>query len=169
MDASTVFIANPDVADSTGMTPLYAAVDMNTLAFMHGRPTSRPSGLLDSVDMVKALPCPTYDPVSKTWKFPDGVPAWAMSCCEELAHVLGEQWYSINSNIGRFNDAHNAGIKSQNDVRKDLGQGSSAKLQNLDRKNEFHDERVRTEYSSSNESHTQYMQDDKGSLKVTYK
>ena len=47
--------ANPDVADSTGMTPLYAAVDMNTLAFMHGRPTSRPSGLLDSVDMVKAL------------------------------------------------------------------------------------------------------------------
>ncbi|MEO8257898.1 MAG: ankyrin repeat domain-containing protein [Acidobacteriota bacterium] len=47
--------ADPDVADATGMTPLYAAVDMNTLAFMHGRPTSRPSGLLDSVDMVKAL------------------------------------------------------------------------------------------------------------------
>ena len=36
--------ADPDVADATGMTPLYAAVDMNTLSFMHGRPTSRPSG-----------------------------------------------------------------------------------------------------------------------------
>jgi uncharacterized protein len=47
--------ANPDVADSTGMTPLYAAVDMHTLQFMHGRPTARPSGDLDSVDMVKAL------------------------------------------------------------------------------------------------------------------
>ena len=30
--------ADPNVADSTGMTPLYAAVDMNTLPFMHGRP-----------------------------------------------------------------------------------------------------------------------------------
>ena len=47
--------ANPNVADSTGMTPLYAAVDMNTLQFMHGRPTPRPSGDLDSVDMIKAL------------------------------------------------------------------------------------------------------------------
>src|SRR6185503_7627999 len=47
--------ANPDVADSTGMTPLYAAVDMNTLQFMHGRPTARPSGDLDSRDAIKAL------------------------------------------------------------------------------------------------------------------
>ena len=47
--------ANPDEADSTGMTPLYAAVDMNTLQFFHGRPTARPSGALDSVDMIKAL------------------------------------------------------------------------------------------------------------------
>jgi uncharacterized protein len=47
--------ADLDRADSTGMTPLYAAVDMNTLAFMHGRPTSRPSGVLTSVDLVKLL------------------------------------------------------------------------------------------------------------------
>jgi ankyrin repeat protein len=47
--------ANPDEADSTGMTPLYAAVDMNTLQFFHGRPTARPSGELDSLDIIKAL------------------------------------------------------------------------------------------------------------------
>jgi ankyrin repeat protein len=47
--------ADPDFADSTGMTPLYAAVDMHTLQFMHGRPTSRPSGDLNSVDVVKLL------------------------------------------------------------------------------------------------------------------
>jgi uncharacterized protein len=47
--------ANVDTADNTGMTPLYAAVDMNTLQFMHGRPTSRPSGRLVAVDIVKLL------------------------------------------------------------------------------------------------------------------
>jgi cytohesin len=47
--------ANPDVPDVTGMTPLYAAVDMNTLQFMHGRPTSRPTGRLLPVDLVKLL------------------------------------------------------------------------------------------------------------------
>jgi ankyrin repeat protein len=47
--------AGVNVADSTGMTPLYAAVDMNTLQFMHGRPTSRPSGRLLPVDVVKVL------------------------------------------------------------------------------------------------------------------
>jgi xanthine dehydrogenase YagR molybdenum-binding subunit len=47
--------ADLDLGDSSGMTPLYAAVDMNTLAFMHGRPTSRPSGRLSSVDLVKLL------------------------------------------------------------------------------------------------------------------
>ena len=47
--------ADPNVADATGMTPLYATVDMNTLQFMHGRPTSRPSGRLNSVDLVTVL------------------------------------------------------------------------------------------------------------------
>jgi len=47
--------AGLDVADATGMTPLYAAVDMNTLQFMHGRPTSRPTGRLTPVDVVKLL------------------------------------------------------------------------------------------------------------------
>lgn len=47
--------AGVDIADTTGMTPLYAAVDMNTLQFMHGRPTSRPSGRSTPVDLVKLL------------------------------------------------------------------------------------------------------------------
>jgi len=47
--------ADPNVADMTGMTPLYAAVDMNTLQFMHGRPPSKPSGRLSAVDLAKLL------------------------------------------------------------------------------------------------------------------
>jgi ankyrin repeat protein len=47
--------ADPNIADSTGMTPLYAAVDMNTLQFMHGRPAPRPAGELNSIEMVKVL------------------------------------------------------------------------------------------------------------------
>ena len=47
--------APPNLADSTGMTPLYAATDMNTLQFMHGRPTLRPSGRLDPVALAKLL------------------------------------------------------------------------------------------------------------------
>jgi ankyrin repeat protein len=47
--------ADPNAADVTGMTPLYGAVDMNTLQFMHGRPTSRPSGELTSTDLIKLL------------------------------------------------------------------------------------------------------------------
>ena len=37
------------------MAALYAAVDMNTLPFMHGRPYPKPSGQLSIADMVKVL------------------------------------------------------------------------------------------------------------------
>ena len=37
------------------MTPLYAAVDMNTFPDTPGRPTPKPSGTLDAVGIVKAL------------------------------------------------------------------------------------------------------------------
>lgn len=47
--------ADPNIADSTGMTALYAVVDMNTLQFMHGRPTSKHSGKLDAVALAKLL------------------------------------------------------------------------------------------------------------------
>jgi len=47
--------ANPNLADVTGMTPLYAAVYMNTLQFMHGRPPSKPSGRLTAVDVARLL------------------------------------------------------------------------------------------------------------------
>ena len=47
--------ADPNVADASGMTALYAAVDMHTLGWMQGRPAPKPSGDLDSVDIVKAL------------------------------------------------------------------------------------------------------------------
>jgi len=47
--------ADPDIGDAAGMTPLYAAVDMNTFPDTPGRPTPRPSGRLDAVGFVKAL------------------------------------------------------------------------------------------------------------------
>ena len=47
--------ANPNLADSSGMAALYAAVDMNTLPFMHGRPYPKPSGRLGIVDVVQLL------------------------------------------------------------------------------------------------------------------
>jgi ankyrin repeat protein len=47
--------ADPNIVDETGMGALYAAVDMNTLPFMHGRPAPKATGSLNSVDIVKAL------------------------------------------------------------------------------------------------------------------
>jgi ankyrin repeat protein len=47
--------ADPNIGDAAGMTPLYAAVDMNTFPDTPGRPTPRPSGTLNALDVVKAL------------------------------------------------------------------------------------------------------------------
>ncbi len=47
--------ADPNIGDVVGMTPLYAAVDMNTFPDTPGRPTPKPSGTLDAVDVVKSL------------------------------------------------------------------------------------------------------------------
>ena len=47
--------SNPNVADSTGMAALYAAVDMSTLPFMHNRPAPKPSGSLDVLTLLDKL------------------------------------------------------------------------------------------------------------------
>jgi ankyrin repeat protein len=47
--------ANPNAADQMGMTPLYAAVDMHTLAPLMGRPAPPLRDSIDAVDMAKAL------------------------------------------------------------------------------------------------------------------
>ena len=47
--------ADPNVGDVTGMTPLYAAVDLNTFPDTPGRPAPKPAGKLDTLDIVKAL------------------------------------------------------------------------------------------------------------------
>jgi len=47
--------ANPNLADSAGMAALYAAVDMSTLPFMHGRPYPKPSGKLSIADFVQVV------------------------------------------------------------------------------------------------------------------
>ena len=47
--------ADPNVGDVTGMTPLYAAIDLNTFPDTPGRPTPRPAGKLDTLDIVQAL------------------------------------------------------------------------------------------------------------------
>ena len=47
--------ANPNLGDSSGMAALYAAVDMHTQPPMINRPTRRPSGSVDNLDLIKAL------------------------------------------------------------------------------------------------------------------
>jgi ankyrin repeat protein len=47
--------ADPNLGDSANRTPLYMAVDMHTLEWLFSRPTPRPSGAMDSVDLVKYL------------------------------------------------------------------------------------------------------------------
>ena len=47
--------ANPNIGDRTGMTPLYAAVDLHTMQFGFGRPNPSPAQVAASVDMAKAL------------------------------------------------------------------------------------------------------------------
>jgi uncharacterized protein len=55
--------ADPDIADNeAGMGPLYAAVDMHTLAVGHGRPNPKPVGLMSAVDLVKKLLARGADP-----------------------------------------------------------------------------------------------------------
>jgi uncharacterized protein len=47
--------ADPGLADNANRTPLFTATDMHTLEWLFSRPTPRPSGQLDSVDLVKLL------------------------------------------------------------------------------------------------------------------
>jgi uncharacterized protein len=47
--------ADPDVADQTGRTAVYAAVDMHTLPPMFSRPAPRPSGRLDALTLTAKL------------------------------------------------------------------------------------------------------------------
>jgi hypothetical protein len=53
------------VADQSGMAALYAAVDMNTLPWAHGRPRPKPPEQLDGLDMVRLLLAKGADPNAK--------------------------------------------------------------------------------------------------------
>ncbi len=54
--------ADPNVADVTGMTALYAAVNMHTLGDLPGRPAPRPTGKLNPVDLARMLLTHGADP-----------------------------------------------------------------------------------------------------------
>src|SRR4029079_17948081 len=47
--------ADPNAGDVTGMTPLYAAVDLNTFPDTPGRPAPKPAGKLDTLEIVGTL------------------------------------------------------------------------------------------------------------------
>jgi ankyrin repeat protein len=47
--------ADPNIADTTGMAALYAAVDMNTLAEVFGRPARKSSDQLSALDLITKL------------------------------------------------------------------------------------------------------------------
>ena len=55
--------ADPNIADKEArMAALYAAVDMNSLAVGHGRPNTRPSGLMSALDLIEILLAHGADP-----------------------------------------------------------------------------------------------------------
>ena len=54
--------ANPNVVDGAGMGALYAAVDMNSLQWVQGRPAPILTDTLDGADMVKRLLAKGADP-----------------------------------------------------------------------------------------------------------
>jgi ankyrin repeat protein len=54
--------ADPRIGDTSGMGALYAAVDMHTQPSMINRPTRRPSGHIDGLDLVKRLLAHGADP-----------------------------------------------------------------------------------------------------------
>jgi ankyrin repeat protein len=57
-DAAALLVekgAGVDTADLSGRTPLFTAVDMNTFEYSFGRPTAKPSGKMNAVDLVKFL------------------------------------------------------------------------------------------------------------------
>jgi uncharacterized protein len=47
--------ADPNIADSTGMAALYAAVDVNTLGEVYGRPAHKVTDELSALDLMKVL------------------------------------------------------------------------------------------------------------------
>jgi uncharacterized protein len=47
--------ANPNVADSAGMAALYAALEMRSGGRLINRPSRKPTGLVDSLDLVKQI------------------------------------------------------------------------------------------------------------------
>ena len=47
--------ADPNIADTSGMAALYAAVDMSSLGEIYGRPARKVTDRLDAVDLVKML------------------------------------------------------------------------------------------------------------------
>jgi uncharacterized protein len=57
--------ANPNLADRTGATPLYAAVDMHTMATTFGRPDLAPAVVAGSLDAVRLLLAHGADPNAK--------------------------------------------------------------------------------------------------------
>jgi ankyrin repeat protein len=62
--------ADPRRGDSANRTPLFMATDMHTLEWLFSRPTPRPSGDLDSVDLVKMLLAYGADPNVRLTKKP---------------------------------------------------------------------------------------------------
>jgi ankyrin repeat protein len=62
--------ADPNIADSAGMAALYAAVDMNSLQWVQGRPAPILRDGLDGVDLVKRLLAKGANPNARLRKAP---------------------------------------------------------------------------------------------------
>ena len=81
--------ANVNAVDGAGRTALYAAVDMHTLDWIQNRPAPKPSGRLDSVDLVKLLLERGADPNAQLRNAPPGWKGDAVAAGNSFAGVIG--------------------------------------------------------------------------------
>jgi hypothetical protein len=103
--------------------------------------------VIDVADLAK-FPNPKKNPRTGNWEFPPGVPSWASTLCEQLAHALGEALHGAVTGEGYdhpFGSSHRTGFREQNRVRRDFGQPDDIKGDSknggheghLDMKNEY--------------------------------
>jgi hypothetical protein len=97
------------------------------------------------LDDLDDFPNPTFDPETKTWVMPAGVPSQTMTVCQVIIHFLWERYMS-SFNGGRFAPGHVSGNDIEERVRRDYGQtggtvnhtGQGGGLRTLYRNDTFH-------------------------------
>jgi len=76
-----------------------------------------------TVDLADLEKFPRPKKNGKKWEFPSGVPAWAGTFCEELAHILAEAYDSAKDGpAAKQEKSHKVALKAQAEIRDCYGQ-----------------------------------------------